>query len=642
MTQQTNKAERGLCVTKARLIHSSGEIDEYPFQPGMLNILTGVRNSSKTTTLRVIDYCLGDRDNAAKALGAAVADEYVEVSTELRIHGRPYTLTRSLVHGRMNKIQINDLVVTADRFSDWILNELGWPNLRIPLGLNPATASELTPLSFRSTLRHVHRNEGSWIAFANKEQEFTRRAVTSQLLGFATTRFDNARREFDLARAKQRLDEAQAADREAHESSLQAVTAISDSLHLPHARTSAQVAAARDQIRAELETIRQRRQELTNEISTIEASDGSEGAESTAGYDSSLTAAYGDVTGRLKRATDDVANLHELHEEHQRSARTVQAEIGRMERLSTSIEVFDALPVRMCPACEQDVSPSREHPAGSCHVCFQAVDDDTRRRRAQIEIRSLKSELEDLDDVIQRTGTDLIASRGLQQELQASQAQLAQRLNAERSAQLAPFVAELENIAAQIARLEQKLTALPAIETILQRRDEARQALVRIEQRVQEIDSQPQSQATHRLSPSERCHRFAERMNGFLANYADSVWLSRDVSIRDSDLTFYVGSRPWDQALGAEAKVLFFLAYSYATLFIERDLDQECAFPGVLLLDNPYQQGIDDDVVRNVLTEIAEAAHETGTQVISTQVPEPPTNPDTIQVLRMPNVYATP
>ncbi|WP_314249836.1 hypothetical protein [Streptomyces sp. DSM 40907] len=97
-------------------------------------------------------------------------------------------------------------------------------------------------------------------------------------------------------------------------------------------------------------------------------------------------------------------------------------------------------------------------------------------------------------------------------------------------------------------------------------------------------------------------------MNSFLACYRDTLWVNRDVSIRDTDLTFYVGSRPWDQGLGAEAKVLFFLAYSYATLFLNEDLDQECAFPGLLLLDNPYQQGIAADVVRQALIELAEAA----------------------------------
>ncbi|MFF4874180.1 hypothetical protein [Streptomyces sp. NPDC000961] len=641
MTQPTSASDRGIRISKVRLVHQSGEFDEYSFAPGMLNILYGVRNSSKSTTLRVIDYCLGDRDNPVGALGAAIADEYVEVATELRIDGRPYTLSRALTHGRMSKVNVNGEEIPASSFSDWVLGELGWPNLHIPLGLNPATASQLTPLSFRSTLRHVHRNEDSWISFANKEQEFTRRAVVSQLLGFVRSRTADAKREFDLAQAKRRLDEAQAVDREVRESTVQAVAAISESLQLPLARTSAQVAAARQEVRAELDAVRRQRQQLTIEIQGI-SDGGVAGSESPAGYDSTLTAYYSEVTGRVKHATDEVAALAQLLEEHRRSSRTVAAEIGRMERLIGSIGVFDALPVRQCPACEQEVDPHRHHAETSCYLCDQTVDDDKRQRRAQVEIRSLKSELEDLDEVVSRTAADLDSAHTRQRELQSQHAELAQRLNEERAAQLAPFVATLEQYSAQIARLEHKLTAFPTIESILQRRDDASQVLVSAQRVVDDLTNRPPSAHTAGQSAVDRCSAFADRMNSFLAEFQGDVWMRSDVSIRDSDLTFYVGTRPWDQALGAEAKVLFFLAYSYATLFLERDLDRECAFPGLLLLDNPYQQGIDQNVVRRVLLKLADAAQETGSQVISTQAVEPPMNPRTIRQIPMPTVYAAP
>ncbi|WP_413116252.1 hypothetical protein ACK1X7_37095 [Streptomyces sp. CY1] len=644
MTQAPHTTKRGIRIASVRLIHYSGEIDEYTFEPSKLNILMGVRNSSKTTTLRVIDYCLGDRGSATNALKAAVVDEYREVSTEIRIDGRSFTITRLLVRGLLNKVYVNDIELTADSFSDWILTELGWPTLAIPLGLNPSTAPQLTPLSFRNTLRHFYRDEGSWITFASKEHEYMRQAVVSQLLGYAPTRYDGKRREYDLAHAHRRLDEANSADRQANMSTLQAITAISESLELPMARSIEQVASARSQVEAELADVRRRREQLTAEIASIEAGNATSDS-APVGLDTSLTAAYQDVSSRLKRASDDVASLRDVSAEHQRSARMVEAEIGRMERLSTSIEVFDALPVRMCPACEQDVDPHREHPEGSCHLCFQPVDDDKRLRRAQIEVRSLKSELEDLNEVIQRNTNDLTAAETYQRELQAQQAHLAQRLNAERVAQLAPFMAELEEIAAAVARLEQKLSAFPAIGEILQRRDAARQVLQTAEQRVQEIRNRPNAVQPPSLASTERCARFAKRMNEFLAPYRSSLWVSGDVSIRDTDLTFYVGSRPWHDALGAAAKVLFFLAYSYATLYLARDLDEECAFPGLLLLDNPYQQGIDEHIVMDVLTKVAQAAEDTGTQVISTQQlvqPRPPRGINTIRELLMPNVYATP
>jgi hypothetical protein len=639
MTHDTS-AERGLRISKVRLIRDGGEFEEFEFASGMLNILHGVRNSSKSTTLRVVDYCLGDRDNAAKAIGVAVADAYVAVTTELRINGHPYELSRSWSYGRMGKVSINGEDLSVADFSDWILAALGWPNVHIPLGLNPSTAAELTPLSFRSTLRHIHRNEESWISFAHKEQEFVRRAVISQLLGFARPRATEAQSQFVLAQAKRRLDEAQAVDREVQQSTIQAVTAICENMNLPLVRSTAQVADARSEVEAALDAVRRRQQELTDQIRITNS--GSAESEPPAGYDPSLTALYSQVTRELRQATDEVAALEHLHEEHVRSASTVNGEIGRMERLITSVGIFEALPVRLCPACEQDIDPARYHADTACYVCYQDVDDDKRQRRAQVEIRSLKSELEDLDDVVSRTLADLTAVRAVQEDLQAKQAGLAAQLNADRAAQLAPFVAALEELAGQVARLEHKLTAFPAIEAIFQRRDQAREALESAQRAVSEVDSETATPLVIGPKPTDRCSVFADRMNRFLEEFRGNPWVDRDVSIRDSDLTFYVGTRPWDQALGAEAKVLFFLAYSYATLFLQHDLDDECAFPGLLLLDNPYQQGIDENVVRRVLHMFAQAASETGTQVISTQALTPPASPETIRVIPMPRVYAAP
>lgn len=635
----TAHPHRGIRIDSVKLVHNTAEIDEYGFETGMLNILSGPRNSSKTTTLKVIDYCFGDRGGMIDALGAAVSDEYIEVSTAIRLNGHPYNLTRLLQHGRMNKVYVDGDELTDADFSDWILRELGWPNLRIPKGLHPATASELMPLSFRSLLRHVYRNEESWTSFANKEQEFIRRGVVSMFLGFARSRYDN--KDFAVAQAKRRLAVAQAVERDVQDSTLQAVTAISERLRIPVARTLDQVAAAREEVTSQLDGVRQRRHELTREINSI-LHGGTSTTETAAGYDASLTSVYEDISKRLQLAVDEVVALEQLSSEHAYSAQTVTSEVTRMERLIASVEIFDALPVRLCPACEQRVDPHREHGEDACYLCFQPVNDDQRRRRAQVEIRSLKSELTDLDDVTARTAADLQAARTRRDDLQDVQTRLAHRINEQRAAQLAPFMATLEHLAAQIAQLEQKMTAFPAIEEILQRRAVASQAVIAAQQAVDALAQDPAAVAVATLTSVERCALFAERMNEFLHRYRERGWVKGAITINDSDLTFYVGTRPWDQALGAETKVLFFLAYSYATLFLASDLDEEAACPGLLLLDNPYQQGIGTTVVDDVLRDLAYAAQTTGTQVISTQAVPVPHDPAAIREIHMPTEYEAP
>ncbi|MDX3733697.1 hypothetical protein ACIPPJ_35445 [Streptomyces sp. NPDC086091] len=625
---------RGIRVESVRLVQHTGEIDEYTFRSGMLNIITGVRNSSKTTTLKAIDYCLGDRDSPRDALTMAVAEKYVEISTDLTLNGRPHELTRSLQHGRLNKVYIDGDDLNVDAFSSWILRELDWPDLQIPKGIVAESANQLTPLSFRNTLRHIYRNEDSWTDFANKEAEFIRRAVVSQLLGFARVKYSN--KDFHIAQARKRLAEAQAVEREVQESTLQAVTAISDRLNIPVARSLEQVAAARDAVRAELDAAYEQRRQLTADINNMVHG----GHETTgAGYDTTLTTDYENTSRRLQRALDEVTALEQLHHEHEQSAQTVTAEIGRMQRLITSVELFDALPVRLCPACEQNVDPRRPHDDDACYLCNQPVSDDQRRRRAQVEVRSLESELADLQDVITRTAGDLQTAHDRRTHLEQQQAELAKRINNERAAQLAPFMTALEDLAGNIAQLEQKMTAFPAIEEILQRRIEATQTVASAQQALNDItEAQPPHQAAG-LSPADRCALFADRMNSFLQTYRGHGWVKGSITISDSDLTFYVGTRPWNQILGAELRVLFFLAYSYATLFLANDLDEECAFPGFLMLDNPYQQGIDASVIKAVLQDLGEAAQATGTQVITTQALPEPLRGENIRHIKMPQVY---
>jgi hypothetical protein len=74
-------------------------------------------------------------------------------------------------------------------------------------------------------------------------------------------------------------------------------------------------------------------------------------------------------------------------------------------------------------------------------------------------------------------------------------------------------------------------------------------------------------------------------------------------------------------------------------VFLAQDLGDDGPYPGLLMLDNPFQQGIASEVVHEVLRDIANAADATGAQVISTQaVPVPRPSPGIEQII-MPNTY---
>ena len=197
----------------------------------------------------------------------------------------------------------------------------------------------------------------------------------------------------------------------------------------------------------------------------------------------------------------------------------------------------------------------------------------------------------------------------------------------------------LEDMAAQGAALQQKLMALPAIEDMLDRKSLATAEAIQAAEDLDNLRRQRDDYPTSDRTPIDRCASFADRMNEFLTRHRNDVWVAGNVAISVDDLNFYVGTRPWNQVLGAEARVLFFLAYSRALLFLAADMGGDCPYPGLLLLDNPFQQGIAAEVVHDVLRDMAEAAHITGSQIISTQaVPVPRLVPGMRQIT-MPNTY---
>ncbi|WP_131803989.1 hypothetical protein [Pseudofrankia sp. BMG5.36] len=605
----------GIRVLKVQMVHGTGEVDDYDLSRGAMTVLTGPRNSSKTTTLKVIDYCFGNSSSLSEALGSAIDEKYVSFSLDLSLNGRRTRITRDFTSGRRGRILVDgDTDLAVPEFSDWLLRRLGWPRLSIPLGRNKSTASQLIPLSFRSTLRHIYRREDSWTEFAYKEQEYLRRAVVSLLLGFAPARYETA--EYDLGQAQRRLAATEAVYRDVLASTDEAVRAVVNQLGLPPIADSDAIHVVRAGLQQKADAALAEKEALTE--AATRATRDTASPRATPGVDPELP-------NKLERAATDAAVAAEsasalqiVVTEHQRSRSLVQADIYRLHRLVDAVDAFDELPVRICPACEQSVDAARAHEA-KCYLCDQEVTEDRRRRRAEREQRALAAELDDLASALERAVADLDRARAAEKRANDQRVSLARRLQDARAARLAPFITGLEDIATEIGRIEQQLAALPALETILNRRVVAEQAMTDARAEVDRLSALSVNETRNSSDASDRCAKLAERMNDFLVDFEGRGWVEGKVTISADELTFYVGTRPWDQQLGAEARVLFFLAYSYGLLHLDFDLEGRACPPGLLMLDNPYQQGLASDVVVDGITRIGSAAETRGTQVILTQ-----------------------
>ena len=605
---------RGLRVIQVRMVLSTGESEEYIFDGAATTALIGPANSSKTTTLNVIDYCLGDRDSVGSALGAAIEEKYLAVATEITIDGAPHRLTREFAFGRRGRILVDEtLALSPPELSDWLLQRLGWPRLSIPLGRNPATATQLTTLSFRSCLRHIYRKEDSWTEFANKEEEFLRRAVVSLFLGFAPSRYETA--EYELGRAQREVAGAEAVHRDVLASTDEAVGALVTQLNLPPVIDITSLGSVQAELAQRLGTATAERDELTARASQAAKAHDQE----TPGLDPDLPEELERAASEAAAAAQAVASLQELLSEHEHSKSLVEGDLSRLQRLSDAVDAFDDVPVRLCPACEQIVDPGRFHNESACYLCSQPVSGDIRKRRAEREQRSLQAELIEIAEAIARTRTDLEKARRSEEEWSERRRQLANKLHDARVSSLAPFMAALEDVSTDIGRIRQQIAAIPALRTILMRRAAALAAVQKAQSEVERLRHLADQEAGTASDATDRCAAFADRMNEFLSGFRAITWSEGPVTISAEDLTFYVGTRPWNEQLGAENKVLFFQAYNYALLHLTLLQDKRTCSPGVLMLDNPFQQGLSPVIVVDAIERLAALAERSGSQLIIAQ-----------------------
>lgn len=585
----------------------SGEITTIDLS-SHIALLTGPRNSSKTTTLRMIDYCFGDDDSARAAFGPDVSTRYAGVELEVELPTGRHTLRRSFTRefGSLTRIQVDDdQDLDPRQFSDWIMQELGWPSYQIPRGRIPELATDLVPLSFRTLWRHVYRKEGSWLEFANQEQEFHRRAVLAFFLGLAGNRYSNV--EFEQAAAERRVKELEeqlaALDRLADET----VQRVAQELGLPATSTT---------------TISQRDEELRAEAEELEASRQAVGRnlQASEGFVSKASNAFDRVSQQLAAVRIEAADLRETLEGYRVARSSSQGETIRLARAASSVELIAGLPVTLCPVCGQTPPHPNSWPlsTGRCYLCDQQVVADVRDRRIHLEEEVVRREIVELDEIISRTDLELRAQETRGERLAKEREKLGRQLDQERQGLLAPFVAELEEISRRIGAIEQQRAALAGLGGLLARRSQLVEELDRAYRAVDAASVAVRRLESFRAETHRRCSAFAARMSEFLMSLESERWQLGRVAIAEEELAFYVGGGPWEVELGAESKILFLLSYHYALLHLTTDLGDVAYPPGLAVLDNPLQQGIGDAAMAEALDRLFGAAIEVGAQVIAT------------------------
>jgi hypothetical protein len=607
----------------------NGDIEETAFGP-QLTLLIGPRNSSKTTTLEMIDFCFGESDSAERALGTDVVSNYVGLRLNLSIRGQSHTIERALAQsfGPLTRIVIGENEqVDARSFSDWMMNELGWPRIEIPKGRQARLATETVPLTFRTLLRHIYRRENSWYEFASREEEYHRRAVTAFFLGLAESRYSNE--DFRVGEAERNVRAVEAQLREVEDIASDIVARLGEELGLAGLRLD-NIEVLNARLGEAEENVVSRRTEILRHL------------RASPRFVLEPTENYKDVSAELAKQSELENNLQAALEGYREALETNRGQLLRLDRLDDAIEVFGGMPVTLCPACQQlpPLSRPEAEAQGVCYVCGQAVSADVRRRRLELEKKALDREFEEISEILTRTREEVERVQQRQQELATELKSIGDRLDRERAELVAPFLSELEELSREAGALAQQRATLEGLGTLTGRRNQLAQELMRATEELEQAEAALRRAETVRRQGAERCATLADAMNGFLTDLGPEAWSFGRVTVVSEDFSFYVGTHPWEDVLGAESRVMFFLAYHYALLCVGRDVSipRWGYSPGCALLDNPLQHGLRDVTVGRGLDQLVRATRGCDSQLIAT-LPRSVPMLEEAHVIHMPHSY---
>lgn len=589
--------------------------------------VVGPRNSGKTTWLRVIDYCLGDSDPVGKAVGPDVADVFGTFRLTLEIAGTRYQIERRPAdYGFAGRIFVDGSDFSVRDFSTWILQTLGWPpGVQIPKAIRPENASELTPLTFRTLFRHLYRKETSWADFANNEWEHHRRAVLRYFLGALDAEGEIA--EFYAARAERAVEALRERIDDAVTTSNETIRSVSFRLGVD-LQSAAQLQDTIRSLNARMTSLGAERLEIEANVTAADS------------YHSELNDEYAAAAQSLSEAVTAQEAISGTLRDYATAAAAVEADLARLERAKSAVGIFADIPVRQCPACGQGIEEHPDH-EGDCYVCGQAVTEDLRHRRIEIEQSTLREELADLRQQVDRTRLEEERSTAQTIEARAAVDAISRRISDARKAVLAPHVARLQGLSAEVASIQQAANALEGFSVVTTRIERLRSELAAAQTQRDKLVRANLERDTMRAAADQRCERFAGEMNTFLLGLQREPWQFGTVHLRPTDMAFLVEGEPWEDRLGGETRVVFLLAYHFALLRLTAWDDPAVRAPGIAILDNPIQHGVPDLVVAEALDRLRQCARVTGTQLLTTIARSLPSSVPAETIILLDQQYGT-
>ena len=559
---------------------SSGQKEEIELQPG-LNLVVGMPNTGKTQWLRMLNFLLGDSDQAEDAFDEDLAAKYTSLEADLVVGGEALHIERRWQDPKLrSKVLVDGQAMTVDAYTDSILSRLGIPPFRFPQG-NPLGPRSWPTLGWRSLLRHIYRRQSSWTDLASQQPESEQHAVLVQFLGAAPMLFsENLGKLADKQKGLVRLQAAK-------EEFYGALNLVSKKLlsegDASVAVTEESINAAMERLRKEAEQLQGRRAALVEEIQT---------------------AASGSQESELARLTESVARAgvqkRDLEEQHEHAVsrlaeleeyqRRVEQERKRLVRARVAGSLFTQLRVTHCPACDRPVQPSDD--GADCYVCHRpdtpaSVPDS--RQRVDLELQQLDAEQSEAEELLAAARTEVERTTSLVQESRRDLQKIEANLVPLRSRAAAVLPPELGQLDMHYGQIQAQVEQLERTRDALAHRDHLSAEIAKVEEEIAHREADVGNEKAD-VDLGHLGDVLADAMNSYLSELRrahPSAWTQDRISVdlHERTFTIRVGDKRWSKKLGGTLQLVFLVAYSYALLSLSNQ--DGFNFPGLLILDLP-------------------------------------------------------
>jgi hypothetical protein len=549
--------------------------DELLFTAGV-NVMVGDKDSGKSTWLRMFDYLLGNDDKPTEAFGEAVATAYESIEAEVQLGAETVILRRAwTASAPRTKMMWNDSPINVADLSDLLLEKLEIPKLHYPKG-DPYAERAWPPLSFRTLLRHIYRQERFWSDIAEKQWDSEQHACVSLFLGVAEALFPPKFGE--LVEKTKRLNELRL-KREAQQALLDQIGAdLLRQKEITVAVTSSAVDETEKRLKAEIAAVDEQRGALLRDVEK-EAQ------------------AHLDVRVQMARTRiEDLNRLaHETASEEQRVtarlqelvpySRLLSDELARFERAGSTSEAMAQLRVTHCPVCDQDITPSSDrHTCYLCHRPYRSGGSQDGKQRVEFEQAQLKEELGEITKLVAALETSAASLRTRGADLVTEKARMEVELKPARQVALTLLPPDLAMLSQAHGRLNEQLETLGRVRKSVEAQQKLAKDIEVVAAEEQQLKAELAStKGTIDLEGVSAV--FEDRLNDYLnaINTADdSRWKHGRVTFRLKQRSF---SFKTNEKLGATSQALFLFAYHYALLSLTGD--RRFCYPGFVIVDFP-------------------------------------------------------